>query len=205
MPFYNRLVEQCIAIKGQVVAVFLTVLSLLVFSLPIQALEFGGNIHQITEHETQGYSIFITDNFSRKSPFYWRLGVSRYEDLYVEWNNSNLEFPLDSAEASLSYRHQFKTRNPKIRRFSVEYQLGVAASLTENKFTWPELNEEKFFSETGDINGFLAISAHYQISSNVSASIGVKHFPKMSEFGSVSSVFFGFKFSLGSAPGYYGN
>jgi hypothetical protein len=205
MAFNNMLVEPSITIKRQVVAVFLTVLSLLVFSLPIQALEIGVNGHQGTEYETQGYSIFIADNFSRQSPFYWSLGVSRYDELFVEWNNSNLKFPINSAEAALSYRHQFSSRSPTTRGFSMEYQLGVAASLTDNKFTWPELNEEKFFSENGDINGFLAISAHYKISSNISASAGVKHFPKLSEFGSISSVFFGVKFSFDSTQSYYGN
>ena len=205
MAFNNKWVKQCVAFKGQVFAVFLTVLYLLVFSLPAQALEIGVSGHQGTEYETQGYSIFIADNFSRKSPFYWSLGVSRYDEVFVEWNNSNLKFPLNSAEASLSYRHQFTSRNVSMRRFSMEYQLGVATSLTENKFTWAELNEEKYFSESGDINGFLAISAHYQVSSNISAIMGVKHFPKMSEFGSISSVFLGFKVSLNFSSTHYGN
>jgi hypothetical protein len=205
MVFNNRLIGKCASIKGQVFAVFLTVLSLLVVSLPLQALEFGGSAHQGTEYETQGYSIFIADNFSRRSPFYWSLGVSRYDEVFVEWNNRNLKFPISSAEASLSYRHQFTARNPTMRRFTLDYQVGVAASLTDNKFTWAELNEEKYFSETGDINGFLAISVHYQVSSNVSAIMGVKHFPKMSEFGSMSSVFLGVKFSLDFSPTYYGN
>lgn len=205
MTFYNRLVGQCVAFKGQVFAVFLTVLSLFVTSLPVHALEIGASGHQGTEYETQGYSIFIADNFSRKSPFYWRVGVSRYDELFVEWNNSNLKFPINNAEISLSYRHQFTSRNPIMRRFSMEYQLGAAASLTDNKFTWAELNEEKYFSESGDINGFLAISTHYKISSNISAIMGVKHYPEMSEFGSISSVFLGFKFNLNFSPTYYGN
>jgi hypothetical protein len=183
MVFNNRLVGKCTSIKGQVFAVFLTVLSLVVFTLPAQALEFGGSAHQGTEYETQGYSIFMANNFSRKSHFYWSLGVSRYDEVFVEWNNSNLKFPINSAEASLSYRHQFTSRSPTMSRFSMEYQLGVAASLTDNKFTWTELNEEKYFSETGDTNGFLA----------------------MSEFGSMSSVFLGVKFSLDFGPTYYGN
>ena len=90
-----------------------------------------------------------------------------------------------------------------MRRINMEYQIGVTTSLTDNKFTWPEINQEKYFSETGDINGFLAISAHYKVSSNVSAIMGVKHFPKMSEFGSISSVFLGVKFSFGQTG--YGN
>lgn len=87
----------------------------------------------------------------------------------------------------------------------MEYQLGASASLTENKFTWAEFNEEKYFSEKGDVNGFVAISAHYKISSNVSAIMGVKHFPKMSEFGSMSSVFLGVKLSLNFGPTKYGH
>ncbi|MFT5838594.1 MAG: hypothetical protein ACI9UT_001088 [Flavobacteriales bacterium] len=204
MVFNKRLVEQCIVFKGQIFAVFLTFLSLFVFSLPTYALEIGVIGHKGSENDTQGYSLYIADNFSRKSPFYWSLGVSRYNDLYVEWNNSNLTFPINSAEVTLSYRHQFSSRSPVVRKFSMEYQLGVATSLTENKFTWAELNEEKYFSETGDINGFLAISGQYQFSSNISGVMGVKHFPTMSEFGSISSVFFGVKFNLNFSPTYYG-
>jgi hemolysin activation/secretion protein len=147
----------------------------------------------------------MANNFSRKSPFYWRLGISRFDEMYVEWNNSNLKFPINNAEVSLSYRHQFTSRSPAMRRFSMEYQLGVAASLTENKFIWAELGEEKYFSETGDVSGYLAISAHYQMTTNISAIMGVKHFPKMSEFGSISSVFLGLKFNLDFSPKYYGN
>ena len=205
MVFNNKLVQQCVAIKGQVVAVFLAVLSVIVFSLPAQSIEVGVTGHQGTEYETQGYSIFIANNFSRRSPFYWSLGISRYDEVFVEWNNRELKFPITNAEASLSYRHQLTSRSPTMRRFSMEYQIGASASLTDNKFTWAEFNEQKYFSETGDINGFVAISAHYKISSNVSAIMGVKHFPKMSEFGSISSVFLGVKYNLNFGQTNYGN
>jgi hypothetical protein len=205
MRLNSKLIGKSVVLKGQIVAVFLTVLSLVVFSLPTQALEVGVSGHQGTEYETQGYSLFIANNFSRRSPFYWSLGVSRYDEVFVEWNNSNLKFPINNAEASLSYRHQYNSRNPSMRRLSMEYQIGATASLTDNKFTWPELNEEKYFSETGDINGFVAISAHYKLTSNVSATMGVKHFPKMSEFGSISSVFLGLKVNLNFGQTTYGN
>ncbi|MBL4630212.1 MAG: hypothetical protein JKY14_03320 [Paraglaciecola sp.] len=205
MGFNDRLIGQYVVIKGQFVAVFLTVLSLIVFSLPAQALEIGVNGHQATEYETQGYSIFISDNFSRRSPFYWSLGFSRYDEVYVEWNDQTLKFPLNNVEVALSYQPKTSSRSPKMRRFSMEYQVGAALALTENKFTWPELGAEQFFSEKFDVNGFLAISAHYKFSSNTSASLGVKHFPKMSEFGSISSVFLGFKFNFNTSQRYYGN
>jgi hypothetical protein len=205
MVFNNKKLRQSIGFKGQIVAVFLTIMSLFVFSLPAHSLEIGVNGHQGSEYETQGYSIFITDNFSRRSPFYWSLGFSRYDEVYVEWNNSNLKFPINSAEAALSYRHQFTSRSSAIRRFTMEYQIGAAASLTDNKFTWAELGEEKYFSETGDINGFIAISAHYKVFSNVSAVMGIKHFPKMSEFGSVSSGFLGLKVNFNFGQTYYGD
>lgn len=205
MALNNRLVGQRVVIKGQVVAVFLTVLSLLVVTLPAKSLEIDVIGYQLTESKSQGYSISLANNFSRRSPFYWGLGLSRYNDLSIEWNNSELEFPLDSVEASLSYRHKFASRSPSMRNLSMEFKVGAAASLTDNKFTWEELDEEKYFSETGDINGFLAISAQYKMSSNASAVIGVKHFPEMSEFGGISSVFLGVKFNFSSTQKYYGN
>lgn len=201
----NSLIGQKVAFRGQIASALLTILSLLTFSLPTHALEMGVSAHQGSEYETQGYSIFVADNFSRKSPFYWSLGFSRYDEVYVEWNNSTLKFPIHSAEASLSYRHQFNSRNPTMRRFVMEYQIGAAASLTDNKFTWADLGEEKYFSETGDINGFLAISGHYKLTQNLSAFAGVKHFPKMSEFGNLSSVFLGITINFSSSPTYYGN
>ena len=205
MAFNNKLIGQYVAIKGQVVAVLLTVLSLIVFSLPTQALEIGVSAHQGTEYETQGYSIFIANSFSRKSSFYWGLGFNRYDEVYVEWNDSNLKFPLNSAEASLSYRHQFSSRRARNGSLSMEFQVGAVAILTDNKFTWAKLGEEKSFSETSDINGFVSISGHYKMSSKVTAIMGVKHFPDMSEFGPITSVFLGFKYSFGSGQRYYGN
>jgi hypothetical protein len=203
--FNISLVKQCIVFKGQISAVFVTVLSIFVFSLPAQAIEIGGSGHIGTENETQGYSLFIANKFSRKSHFHWSLGVSRLEKVSVEWNSDILELPINVAEASLSYRYQFSSRSPVARRFSMEYQLGMAVSLTENKFFWTDPIEEKFFSQSGDVNGFLAVSAHYKMSSNVSAIIGVKHFPELSEFGDISSVFLGFKFNLDFGSTYYGN
>ncbi|WP_158966429.1 hypothetical protein [Paraglaciecola sp. L3A3] len=204
MTCTSHLLRQYIGIKGQVIAVFFTVLTLLTVSLPTQALELGVNAQQGTEYETQGFSIVVSDNFSRRSPFYWNLGFSRYDEIFVEWNNSDLRFPINSAEVSFSYRPPPSSRNPTMRRISMEYQLGVAASLTDNKFTWTELNEEKYFSETGDLNGFVAISANYKISPKMSANLGLKHYPKLSEFGSFSSVFLGIKFNLDFSPTYYG-
>ncbi|MDU0356416.1 hypothetical protein RS130_23210 [Paraglaciecola aquimarina] len=191
--------------KRQFVAVLSTVLTLVTVSLPTHAVELGINGHQGTERETQGYEIYVTDNFSRRSPFYWRLGLSRYNDVFVEWNGSELEFPMNHAEAALSYRHPLFARSPTMRRLSFEFQAGAAVSLTENKFTWAELDEEKYFSESGDISAFVALSAHYKVSSNISASLGIKHFPDMSEFGSISSAFLGVKFNFNFGPTYYGN
>ena len=205
MPFNSKLNEYWVTTKRQVVAVSFTVLSLLVVSLPVQAFEIGVTGLKGTENDTQGYSFFIADKFSRRSNLYWNLGVHRYDDVLVEWNNSELIFPLDSVELSLSYRHQLGSRNPAKRGFSMEYQLGVAASLTENKFTWATLDEEKYFSEKGDGSVFLAISTHYKMSSNISAIMGIKHFPDMFEFGSMSSVFLGVKVNLDFGPKYYGN
>jgi hypothetical protein len=204
MAFNNDLVERSLAKKRQVVAVLFTIFALFVISLPSKAVEVGVSAHQGAEYETQGYSVYIANNFSRRSPFYWSLGISRYDEVYVEWNSRNLKFPINNAEAALSYRHAFNSRN-RAGNFSMEYQVGVATALTENKFTWPDRGEEKYFSETGDINGFVAISAHYKVSSNFSAYVGVKHFPKMSEFGSLSSAFLGVKFNFSAGPTYYGN
>jgi hypothetical protein len=169
-----------------------------VYSLPAHSLEISASFHQTDQSETSGYSLEISDNFSRRSPFYWTLGYTKLDEVLVDWNESALSFPLDSVEFSLSYRQKIVSRSPVYRGFSFEYQLGLSSPLTENRFFWPELNEEKYFSERGDVNGFVAISTHYALSENSAVKIGIRHFPKVSEFGSISSVFLGFNLSFGS-------
>ncbi|MFT6897182.1 MAG: hypothetical protein ACJA13_001588 [Paraglaciecola sp.] len=190
-------------IKRQIRAAWLTVLSSVFMTLPAQSVELAASFHQGDQSQSKGYSLAVTDNFARRSPFYWTVAYNKLDKVFIDWNDSSLSFPLESIETSLSYRHKLSSRNPAMRRVSIEYQAGVSTVLTENKFVWSELNEEKYFSEKGDVNGFVAITAHYQFASNTSVHLGLKHLPNVSEFGAISSVFLGLSYRFGA--NYHGN
>lgn len=203
MGIIIKLVNSGPVVKRQICAAWLTVLSSLVVALPAQSVEISASFHQGDQSQSKGYSLAVTDNFARKSPFYWTLAYNKLDKVFVEWNDSSLYFPLESIETSLSYRQKPSSLSPAMRRFSIEYQAGISTALTENKFVWTELNEQKYFSERGDVNGFVAITVHYKFASNTSMHLGLKHLPSLSEFGSISSVFVGFSHKFG--PNYYGN
>jgi hypothetical protein len=195
MVFKSKSVGLGAIIKRQVFAIFVSVLSLLVVSLPTTALELGVSFHQGEESDTKGYNLSLSDNFSRRGNIYWTLAYNKLDKVQVEWNNSALSFPVESIEAALSYRWSF--RKPPMRDIEFEFQLGAATSLTDNKFFWTQLDEEKYFSETGDVTAFVAVSTRYKVTPQASLQLGIKHYPDFYEFGSVSSVFVGFNYNFG--------
>lgn len=203
MGIITKLVNSGPVIKWQIRAAWLTVLSSLFITLPAESVEIAGSFHQTDQSQSKGYSLTVTDSVARRSPFYWTLAYNKLDKVFVDWNGSSLSFPLASIETSLSYRQKLTSRNPAIRRFIIEYQAGISTALTENKFVWNELNEQKYFSERGDMNGFVAITAHYKFASNTSVHLGLKHLPSVSEFGDISSVFLGLSYRFGA--NYYGN
>jgi hypothetical protein len=203
MGIITKLVNSGPVIKWQIGAAWLTVLSLLVIVLPAQSVEIAASFHQGDQSQSKGYSLAVSDNFARKSPFYWTLAYNKLDKVFIEWNGSSLYFPLESIETSLSYRHRLSSHSPTMKRISFEFQAGISTALTENKFVWPELNEQKYFSERGDVNGFVAITGHYKFGSNTSVHLGLKHLPGLSEFGDISSAFLGLSYRFGN--NYYGN
>jgi len=203
MGIITKLVNSGPVIKWQICAAWLTVLSSLFITLSAQSVELAASFHQGDQSQSKGYSLAVTENFARRSPFYWTLAYNKLDKVFVDWNGSSLSFPLESIETSLSYRQKLSSRNPAMRRLSIEYQAGISTALTENKFVWSELNEQKYFSERGDVNAFVAVTAHYQFASNTSIHLGLKHLPSLSEFGAISSVFLGLSYRFGA--NYYGN
>jgi hypothetical protein len=203
MGIIIKLVNSGPVLKWQLRAACLTILFSLFIVLPAQSVEIAASFHQGDQSQSKAYSLSVTDNFARKSPFYWTLAYNKLDKVFIEWNSSSLYFPVESIETSLSYRHRLSSRNPRMKRFSIEFQGGVSTVLTDNKFVWPELNEQKSFSERGDMNGFVAITGHYKFAANTSIHLGVKHVPELSEFGDITSVFLGLSYRFG--PNYYGN
>lgn len=203
MGIITKLVNSEPLVKWQNRAAWLTVLSSLVTTLPAQSVEIAASFHQSDQSQSKGYSLAVTDKFARRSPFYWTVAYDKLEKVFVDWNDSSLSFPIESIETSVSYRQKLSSRHPAMRRISIEYQAGISTVLTENKFVWSALKEQKYFSQRGDMNGFVAITAHYRFTSNTSMHLGLKHLPSLSEFGDFSSLFLGLSYRFG--PNYYGN
>ncbi len=173
-----------------------------ILALPTQAIETNFSIHQGSESNTQGLSFLISDTFSKGSNFYWNVGYSYLDDVKIEWNNSDLFFKVDTIDAIVSYRYKPKTYNQSMKKFIFEYQLGATIALTENKFTWPELNEEKYFSESNDFNALLGFNVHYSISKNTAVNVGFKYQPSFSEFDDITSLYLGFTYKFGNQFNY---
>jgi len=160
------------------------------------------HIHKADQEGTYGVSLGLSDSFFKQKEFNWSVSYNRLQDVNVTWNGDDIDFSLDTIDLMLSYRYQPKSYSTFIKSLMFEFQAGVGVSLTENKFVWPALNEEKFFSEQGDINGVVAFLVHKKFTNQVSMQLGVKHYPDYSEFGNVSSIFVGFSYRFGQQEGY---
>ncbi|GAA6206515.1 hypothetical protein [Thalassotalea sp. SU-HH00458] len=189
--------KQCLIVKSLQVLTLSTLMA-----LPSQAIETNFSLHQGSESNTQGISLTISDSISRGSNFYWNVGYSYLDDVKVEWNQSDLFFKVDTVDAIISYRYKPRSYNQTMKNFTFEYQLGATMALTENKFIWPELNEEKYFSETNDINAMLGFNVHYDMSKNTSVNVGFRYHPSFSEFEDITSLYFGFTYKFGNQFGY---
>lgn len=185
----------------QISAKFIAVILFMV-SMNSYAIETSMQLHKADQSGAYGVSIGIGDNFFNQREFNWAVSYNRLEDVNITWNNDDIDFALDTVDLMLSYRYYPKSYNQFIKSLVVEFQAGVGVALTESKFTWSELNEEKTFSEQGDINGVVAFMVHKKMTKQVSMHIGLKHYPDYSEFGDVSSVFLGFTYQFGKQLGY---
>jgi len=166
------------------------------------AMEGVLQLHKGSESGTQGYTLGVTDSIFRHKAFNWSLTYNLLDDVNVDWNNDSLDFSLDTIEASLSYRYSPKSYNDFVKGLTIEAQAGIGIAMTENKFVWPSLDEEKFFSEKGDINPFIAFTVYKKLTKQASVHLGVKHYPSYSEFGDISSAFIGFNYRFGRQFGY---
>jgi hypothetical protein len=184
-------------ISAQLIAVVL-------FMLPITsyAIETSIQLHKADQSGAYGFSLGVGDSFFNQREFNWSVSYNRLEDVNITWNDDDINFALDTVDLMLSYRYYPKSYNHFIKSLIVEFQAGVGVALTENKFLWPALNEEKYFSEQGDINGVFGFLVHKKLTKQVSMHIGLKHYLDYSEFGDVSSVFFGFTYQFGQQLGY---
>jgi len=166
------------------------------------AIEPSIQIHKADQSGAYGLSLGISDNFFKQQAFNWSVSYNRLEDINVTWNDDDIDFSLDTIDLMLSYRYYPKSYNTFIKSLIFEFQAGVGIALTENKFLWPELEEEKFYSEQGDVNGVVAFLVHKNFTKQVSMHIGIKHYPDYSSFGDISSVYLGFSYQFGSKTGY---
>ncbi len=167
-----------------------------------QAVETSIQAHKVDQDKSYGYTLAVGGNLFDQQAINWQVAYNRLEDVKITWDNVDIAFSLDTVELALSYRYYPSSYNKFIRSINVEFQLGAGIALTETKFEWPELQEEKFFSEQGDVNPFLSVLLHKELSKNTSIHLGVKHYPSYSEFDDISSVFIGFNYLFGRQVGY---
>ncbi len=176
---------------------------LLIVAFNSSAIETSIQVHKADQSGAYGVSLGIGDNFFKQREFNWAVSYNRIEDVNITWNDDDINFSLDTVDLMLSYRYYPKSYNSFVKSLIVEFQLGAGIALTENKFTWPELeNEEKYFSEQGDVNPVLAFIVHRKLTKQTSMHIGVKHYSDYSQFGDVSSVFIGINYNFGRQQGY---
>lgn len=184
------------------IAVILIFLSSCSFSVNLYALEVGGAIHKGDESKTTGFNMSISDIFSRKHNLYWTLAYNNLNDIKVSWNQRELFFSVDTLEALVSYQQKLNTYDSFLKNIVFEYQAGLSFALTENKFTWEELKQERVFSGKGDVNAVLSFATLYSINKNSAVKLGLKYQPSFSEFGSVSSIYLGYTYKFGRQIGY---
>lgn len=161
------------------------------------AVEWGGQYLHGSDSGSDGFGISLSEKFSHKSPFSWTLGYSKLNDVVVDWNGSELTFPIETIDAYISYRFTPHSYNPAATGLSYDLFSGISVTVSENKFTWPELNEEKYFSETNDINFLMGGALRYTFTSAVSVQLGVKYYPDFSDFDDVTSMYAGFYYRFG--------
>ncbi|MGL1958645.1 MAG: hypothetical protein OCD00_15165 [Colwellia sp.] len=174
----------------------------LLLSFNGQAIEGSWQVHKGEQSESYGYSIGITDNFFQAKEYNWAISYNHLENIDVTWNTEAIDFSIDTVDLMLGYRYYPKSYNSFYKSLIFEFQAGVGIAVTENKFDWPDLGEEKYFSEQGDVNAVASFLIHKKIGRKASMHIGVKHYFDYAEFGDVSSIFIGFNYQFGKPSGY---
>jgi len=199
----SRYVMSCFkTFKNNTAVATACILSALVFLPSVNALEFGGELHKGSESGLSAISIHTSDTFTKGGSLYWSASYNYLNGLSVDWNDSELEFNTSTIDATVFYRQKLKSYSKFWQKVTIDYQAGISVNLTENKFTWPELNEEKQFSNKNDINAVIAVSANYKVNKSTSVHVGIKHLPSFSDFESISTVYAGFTYRFVNAFGY---
>jgi len=177
-------------------------LALMLTSYQTSALETNLQLHKADQSGAFGYSLGVGDSFFKQKAFNWAVSYNRLADVNIFWNNEEINFDIDTLDASLTYRYSPKSYNSFIKSLTFELHAGAGVTLTENKFTWPELDQEKYFSEQGDINPVVGFTIYKKFAKQFSLNLGVKHYPSYSEFGDVSSLFLGITYTIGRQLAY---
>lgn len=190
-------------INKKITALGLILITAAISSYGVSAVEIGAKYLKGSDSDSDGFEISLSQPFSRKSSWFWNLSYNKLNDVVVDWNESELTFPVENVDAYLSYRFTPHSYNPNAIGLSYEFLAGAAISVKENKFEWASLNEEKYFSEKNDINFLVGSNIIYKFSRSTAVNVGIKYYPSYSEFDSISAVNIGFTYKFGSNR--YGN
>lgn len=201
MSINNKLFIKSLLVNSNTL-IKLTGFLLLFIAFNSVALETSFQLHKADQSGAYGVSVGVGDSFFKQKEFNWAVNYNRLEDVNITWNEDDINFALDTVDLLLSYRYYPKSYNSFVKSLIVEFQAGIGVALTENKFNWPELDEEKYFSEQGDVNGVVSFLVHKKFDKEIAMHLGVKRYLDYSEFGDISSVFLGFTYTFGSKTGY---
>jgi len=189
-------------INNKIIKIAQTICAFLVLAnFQSHAVETSIQAHKVDHDKSYGYTLALGGDLFNQRAINWQVAYNRLEDVKITWNNDDIDFSLDTVELALSYRYYPSSYDKFIRSLSVEFQVGAGIALTETKFDWPELQEEKYFSEQGDVNPFLSVLVHKEISKSTSIHLGIKHYTSYSEFDDISSVFVGFTYRFSQKRG----
>lgn len=177
-------------------------LAVLTHCTAVNALEANIELHHATSSGTFGYAISAAEQFSTRSQYGWAVSYHKISGLSAKWNNEELFFDSATIDTVLTYRYRARSYNRLMKRLTFEVQGGVSWQLTNNQFIWKELEQEITLSEKGDVNPVLAVLSHYKYSPKLSYQLGVKYYPKFSNFDDVTTIFAGVTYRFGKQYGY---
>lgn len=197
----QKKVQNKIKKTWQVFAALSVFICSFILSPSVFAIDVGAQLHKTSDGI--GYSIVASDSFVKAGNARWGVALTTMNDLEADWNDLTTSFNTSTFDVFTAYRFKPRTYNSFWKPFSWELQAGASISLTENKFTFDSFPDQQIvFSEQGDINFMAAAVAQYKISKKTNVQLGYKIYPSFSEFGSQSSIFFGFSYRFGASYDY---
>lgn len=194
--------------------IVILLMSLLGFTLPgnAHALESTLVLHKVNQDKSHGYSLSIGGEIVEQTGVIWQLNYTRLENVAIQdldktseaWDDADFDFSLHNADLMIGYRYFPKSYNKVLNSLMFDFQLGAAVNISEHKFVFrPTFDrDDVYFANKGDVNAVGSVVIHKSFTRNTGMLMGVKYYPKYSDFGDITTLFLGFNYHFGSRRGY---